>query len=152
MRVSDYLKEDCCIMELKVAGKEEIVKEIASCLFSAGKISDLEKFVKDVLERESLGSTGIGYGIAIPHARTTAASGFAIGFGKSGAGIEFKSIDGQKVNLIFLMGAAPNDLNLYLRLLAELSKLLMNASFRRELMSANTATELIAVIKNFESI
>ena len=91
-----------------------------------------------------------GNKVAIPHARTKAVKGFIIGFGRSQTGIDFKSLDGEKVNLIFLMGADPGELNLYLRILAELSKLLMDNSFRQALISAGTETEIIEAIKKFE--
>lgn len=150
MKISAYLKEEFCLMDLKADKRDEAIKEIANPLAIAGKILDLEKFTSDVLERETLGSTGIGHGIAIPHARTSSVEGFVIGFGRSVAGIDFKSIDSQKVNLIFLMGSDPKELNLYLRLLAELSKLLMNNVFRRELTVAATPIDIINVIKKFE--
>jgi fructose-specific phosphotransferase system IIA component len=139
-------------MELKSKNKEEAIKEIAFQLKESGKILNQEEFIKDVLERESLGSTGIGYGVAIPHARTHSVKDFVIGFGKSKEGIEFNALDGQKVNLIFLIGANPNQLNLYLRLLAELSKLLMNESVRKELLLTSDCKEVIETIKKFEAI
>ncbi|MFH1767905.1 MAG: PTS sugar transporter subunit IIA [Candidatus Omnitrophota bacterium] len=151
MRVSDHLKEEFCVMELKAVDKKEAIKEITDKLSAAGKIRDLDKFISDVFEREALGSTGIGHGIAIPHARTNAVSDFIIGFGKSVNGVDFNSIDGQKVNLIFLMGADPSDLNHYLRLLAELSRLLMNSSFRRSLIAAETKEDVLKTIKDFEN-
>ena len=150
MKVSDYLKPECCIMNLEAEGKDEAIRELVSGLFKAKAVADLEKFVKDILEREELGSTGIGHNIAIPHARTSSVKGFVIGFGRSKKGIDFKSIDGQDVNLIFLMGADPKELNLYLRLLAELSKLLMNHSFRKELMSVEKGEDIVKVIKKYE--
>ena len=152
MRISNYLKKEFCVMELSATTKEEVIKEIAGQLFQAGKVSNLDKFISDILEREALGSTGIGHNIAIPHARTKAVKNFVIGFGKSKNGIDFKSIDDQKVNLVFLMGADPGDLNLYLRLLAELSKLLMNHSFRTELMSVQESEQIVGVIKKFEQV
>jgi PTS system fructose-specific IIC component len=78
-------------------------------------------------------------------------NGFAISFGRSKEGIDFKALDGDRVNLIFLMGANPSELNLYLRLLAELSRLLMENSFRRELLSANTGEEVVDIIKKYEA-
>lgn len=152
MRVSNYLKEKFCFMALKAQNKDEAIREIASSLDLSGKVIDQEKFVNDILERESLGSTGIGHNVAVPHARTPAVKGFVIGFGRSGLGIDFKALDEEKVNFIFLMGADPSELNLYLRILAELSKLLMNNSFRQALISASCAKEVIAIIKKFEEI
>ena len=148
--ISDYLQEKFCVMDLNSNGKENSIKEIANVLAKEGKLSNEEAFIDDVLERESLGSTGIGSNVAIPHARTSAVKGFVIGFGKSREGINFESLDGEKVNLVFLMGAEPSELNLYLRLLAELSKLLMNASFRQELILAKTGKEVIELIRKFE--
>ena len=150
MVVSDYLKEKFCLVDLQATDKEDAIKGLAKVLSTGGKIIDQETFMKDVLEREELGSTGIGNNVGIPHARTKAVKGFVIAFGRSTSGIEFKALDGEKVNLIFLMGADPGELNLYLRILAELSKLLMNNAFREALMSANSAAEVIAVVKKFE--
>lgn len=151
MKISDYLKKEFCIMDLKATTKEAAIREIASCLTVNGKVKDKEKFIHDILERESLGSTGIGHSVAIPHSRTEVVEGFAIGFGRTKEGIDFKALDGDKVNLIFLMGANPQELNLYLRLLAELSRLLMENSFRRELMLAGSAEEITQIIKKYES-
>ena len=152
MKVSDYLREDFCILNLKAQNKDEAVREIAGKLSSSRKIVDTEKFIGDVLERESLGSTGIGNNIAIPHARTQAVKGFVIGFGRSSSGVDFNALDGAKVNLVFLMGADPAELNLYLRILAELSKLLMNKSFRDALILAQDAAEVIRTVKKFEGV
>jgi len=151
MKISDYLRKEFCIMDLKATTKEQAIREVASCLTVNGKIKDKEKFILDILEREGLGSTGIGHKVAIPHSRTDVVNGFAIGFGRSKEGIDFKALDGDKVNLIFLMGANPSELNLYLRLLAELSRLLMENSFRRELLSVNTGDEVIEIIRKYEA-
>jgi len=151
MKVSEYLREDCCVIGLAAKDKEGAISEIAKKLAVSGKIVNVEKFIADILERESLGSTGIGNNIGIPHARTDAVNGFVIGFGQSKEGVDFKSLDDQRVNLIFLMGADPKELNFYLRALAELSKLLMNKTFRQALMEAKTATDVMNTIKQFES-
>ena len=150
MVVSDYLREKFCLVDLQATDKEGAIKELAEVLNTGGKAIDQEAFIKDVLEREELGSTGIGNNVGIPHARTKAVKGFVIAFGRSTSGIEFKALDGEKVNLIFLMGADPGELNLYLRILAELSKLLMNGAFRETLISVNSAAEVIAAVKKFE--
>lgn len=150
MRVSDYLKEKFCVINLKSQDKENAIREIIQKLAEGNKLINQEKFIRDVLEREELGSTGIGNNVAIPHARTDAVKGFVIGFGRSVSGIEFKALDGEKVNLVFLMGADPSELNLYLRILAELSKLLMNSSFRQALTSVTTEAEVISIVKKFE--
>ena len=138
-------------MELHTGDKQEVIRQLAEKMSMSGAIVDGEKFIKDVLGREVLGSTGIGNGIAIPHARTEAVKGFVIGFGRSREGIDFSALDNEPVKLIFLMGASHKELNLYLRMLAELSKLLMNSSFRNELLSAGTAHDVVQIIRKFES-
>lgn len=150
MKVSEYLKKNFCVMELKAEDKGGAVREIAEVLAASGKVSNKEKFMTDILERESLGSTGIGHKVAIPHARTEAVKGFVIGFGKSSPGIDFNALDGEKVHLVFLMGADPRELNLYLRVLAELSKLLMNSAFREALEAATEADQVLEIVRQFE--
>lgn len=150
MKISDYLSEEFCIMDLKTVEKEAAIREVAAVLVASSRVSDGEQFIQCILEREELGSTGIGHGVAIPHSRTEAVEGFVISFGRSQNGIEFNALDGEKVNLVFLMGANPQELNLYLRLLAELSKLLMEESFRRDLLEATTPKEVIEIFKKFE--
>lgn len=150
MKISQYLNPACCVMNLKATKKEDIIKELAGVLTKSGKVNDQERFINDILERERLGSTGIGHGVAIPHSRTRYVEEFVIAFGYSKSGVEFNALDGEKVNLVFLMGANPNELNLYLRLLAELSKLLMQSIFRRELLEAKTPEQVVEIFKKFE--
>ena len=152
MVISDYLKEEYCLMDSKSQDKKGIIRELAQKLSVSGRLIDLEKFISDVIGREELGSTGIGNEVAIPHARTEAVRGIVIGFGRSMEGIKFDALDGDKVKLIFLMGADLSQLSLYLRILAELSKLLMNSSFRRELILAQTPREVIKIINKFEKV
>ncbi len=151
MAVSGILKKRCCILDLKVKNKKEAICEIAKELNKTKKIKNYQQFIKDVLAREKLGSTGIGNKIAIPHARTSSVKDIVIGFGRVEAGVDFKSLDGEKVKLIFLMGANPNQLNLYLRILAEISKLLMNEGFRQSLLEADDTDKIISTIKHFEN-
>lgn len=151
MRISDYLSSGFCIMELKARDKRGVIEEIASSLTASPNLKEKDKFVDDILKREALGSTGIGQGVAIPHSRTEAVNGFVVAFGRSKEGVEFDSLDGSKAKLIFLMGANPDCLSLYLRLLAQLSKLLMDSTFRQELIGAKTADEVIEIFNRFET-
>jgi len=150
MRISDYLKKEFCIMDLKASTKEEAIKELASVLKPSGKIKDLDDFIKHILEREALGSTGIGNRVAIPHSPTESVEGLVVAFGCSLRGIDFQSIDGDEVNFIFLMGTAPSDLNIYLKLLATLSRLLNDRLFREEFVLVDTPGEVIDLFKKHE--
>jgi len=142
--IFNYLRKEHCILDLKSATKEGAIKEIARCLSQFGEeVADKDIFVADILKREKLGSTGIGFHLAIPHARTKAVKGFVIGVGRSKKGIDFDALDKEKVNLIFLMGANPKDLTQYLRMLAQLSRFIMDKSFRKKIMEAGTPEEVI---------
>ncbi|MFO8052455.1 MAG: PTS sugar transporter subunit IIA [Candidatus Omnitrophota bacterium] len=151
MAVSSILRKESCILELEAKNKKEAISKIGEKLKKTKKIKNYSQFMKDVLAREKLGSTGIGNKIAIPHARTDSVKDIVIGFGKIKPGIDFNALDGEKVNLIFLMGASPKQLNLYLRILAEISKLLMNEGFRQTLLEAKDAEKIIKTIKHFEN-
>jgi fructose-specific phosphotransferase system IIA component len=151
MKISEYLEEKFCVMELKSKTKEDAIKELANTLAVSKKVKNVKQFLNDIISREGLGSTGIGHGLAIPHSRTDTVDEFVIAYGRSKAGIDFNALDGQKVNMVFLMGASTAELNLYLRLLAELSKCLMKDSFRQELLNAATPREIIDAFKKSET-
>ena len=151
MRISDYLKEDMICLNLKAIGKEEAIRELGSFIRKAKEINNYEMFHKDVLEREKLTTTGVGDGVAIPHARTDAVSGFVIAFGKSEQGVEFASLDGKRARLLFLMGTPKTaGLDEYLVLLAHLTRLLKEESFRESLLKAQSPAEIIDIFKKFE--
>jgi fructose-specific phosphotransferase system IIA component len=150
MEISNYLKKDFCIMDLKAATKEEAIEELACVLASSGKIKNKEDLIRRILERERLGSTGIGNRVAIPHSPTETIDGVVIAFGRSLKGIDFQSFDGEEANLIFLIGTSPADLNVYLKLLATLSKLLNDRLFREGLAKANSAEDVIGIFKKHE--
>jgi len=151
MRISDYLREDMICLNIKATGKEEAIKELGSFIRKDEEINNYEMFHNDVLEREKLTTTGIGEGVAIPHARTDAVMGFVIAFGKSEQGVNFDSLDGKKARLLFLMGTPKRaGLDDYLVLLAHLTRLLKEESFRGSLLKAKSPTEIIDIFKKFE--
>lgn len=151
MHIYEFLRKDFCIMDLKSQDKERAIREIILDLPEGDKIIDKQKFIQDILERERRGSTGIGHNVAIPHCSCTGVDGFMIAFARSKTGIDFNSLDGDKVNLIFLMGTNPQELNLYLTLLAKLSKLLIQESFRKELMAAKDSEDVVEIFKKYET-
>lgn len=148
-----YLKKEHCILDLKAETREAAIEEIArACSRETSGVTDADLFLKDILSREQLGSTGIGFQAAIPHARTTAVNDFVIGIGRSVKGIEFGSVDKEKVHLIFLMGANPEGLNLYLRMLAQVSRFIMDKSFRQKLLNASTSEEIVDIFRSQEAL
>lgn len=150
MRLSEFLKKEHCIMSLRSTGRQEAIEELTGALAGSGRVKDPQGFVRQILEREALGSTGVGNHVAIPHARTTCVQGVVVAFGRSNPGVDFGSQDGQEIFDIFLIGTHPDELNIYLRLLAQLAKLLHDKMFRNEFNAASTPEEIIEVIRKFE--
>ena len=152
MKITDFLREDKIFLELTASDKEEAVKKLSDILKGSVEVSDPGLFIKDVFDREALSTTGIGNGIAIPHARTDAVKEFVIAFGRANQGIEFDSLDKKPAKLIFLMGTPKKkDLSNYLRILADLTRLLNKKHFREALLKASSPEKVIEAFKKGES-
>ena len=150
IKISDYLKEELIKVNLKTTEKYEVIKELARVMQNAQEITNYEKFLNDVFEREKLATTGIGNEIAIPHARTEVVTKFIMAIGISEKGIEFKSPDAKPAKLIFLMGIPKDEVPQYLKILACLTKLLKKEAFRKELSQAENARQIIETFRKFE--
>lgn len=145
VKISDYLKEERIILDLEATNKEEAIKRLAEVFRGAKEMVDFEKFLSDVFERESLGTTGIGLGLALPHARTQAVNSFVMAIGRVKEEIDFGSLDGEPVRLIFLMGTPKEEVQGYLKTLAHLTRLLKKESLRTKLLEARSSQEVIEV-------
>lgn len=146
MKISELINEQCIIPALKGTTKKQVLEELAHHLARNKTQIDAEELLKVLIERERLGSTGIGNGIAIPHGKLKELNDIALVFGKSTEGIDFESIDGKPVNLIFLLVAPSNSAGVHLKALARLSRLLKDKGFRQSLCEAPDAQRLYAVI------
>ncbi len=135
MKIIDFLKEEAIIPDLKATDKEGVIKELAISLKNTGEINDQAKIVEVILEREKLGSTGIGQGIAVPHAKTDDVKQIVVAFGLSRKGINFDSLDEEPVYLIFLVLAPVEATGMHLKLLAKIARLLKDKVFRNALKS-----------------
>ncbi|MFS0821207.1 fructose-specific PTS transporter subunit EIIC [Bacillus sp. 1P02SD] len=151
MRITDLLKKDTIIIELSSSSKAEVIDELVSKLDEAGRLQDREQYKQAILTRESQSTTGIGEGIAIPHAKTAAVKTPAIAFGRSTNGIDYESLDGQPSHLFFMIAASEGANNAHLETLSSLSSLLMDVGFREKLMNVQSPDELIQVINEKES-
>ncbi|MBN2411557.1 PTS sugar transporter subunit IIA [candidate division KSB1 bacterium] len=147
----NLFNENLFIADLKATSKEEVLGELLD-LFIKEKIIRNKQIVMEMLhQRETLGSTGIGKGVAIPHGRTTAAIDVVIAFGKTDNGIDFNAIDGKPVNLFFMIIAPPNDdENKYLPALGSLVTILKNDKNRKKLQQITTYSELISILSGEE--
>ena len=151
-RIADFLHEANISVDLKSSNKKNVIKETAVLLGNTKQIVDFDLFLKDIFERESLGTTGIGNNIAIPHARTDAVNDFVIAFGRSVKGVNFDSLDSKPVKFIFLMGTPKEKiLDSYLKILAHLTRLLNKKNLQNELLKASNAEEIIEIFKRVEN-
>jgi len=150
IRITDLLKTDTMVINLSAAAKEAVLDELIAKLDEAGRLNNREEMKQAILAREAQGSTGIGEGIAIPHAKTAAVKTPAIAFGLSREGIDFDSLDGQKAHLFFMIAATADANQAHLATLALLSQMLMDESFRQELLRAETAEQVLEIVMRKE--
>ena len=146
MELSEFISPQLTKLELSSVNKIDAIKELIDMLDSEGYLTDANAFLKSVLEREKVGSTGIGKGIAIPHSRTSSVREVVVAIGRSTSGIEFEALDNREVHLVFLIAAPLESGGLYLKALARLSRLLRYQEFRNELMQAETVDKIISII------
>lgn len=151
MKLSDMLDEDHVLVDLKAKDKKEVLEELSEVI--TGHDPSLEKsaLVKVLLERERLGSTGIGDGVAIPHGKFQGIDQPIISFGRSRKGLDFDSMDGAPAYLFFLLVAPENSASIHLKALARIAKILKNSAFRKTLMEASSRDEIYrTIIQNDE--
>lgn len=134
MRLTDILKESSVISDIRGTTKEEILTELAGQLKAAGLVKDVDSVVRVIMEREALGSTGIGDGVAIPHGKMKGSGGVLVVFGRSRQGVDFDAVDGQPVHIFFLVLAPEDSASLHLQVLSRISKILRDPSFRKKLL------------------
>ena len=147
MRILDFLCKNAVTADLKSQNKKEAIEELVGLLYKAKKIKSKEKVVKILIEREKLGSTGIGQGIAIPHGKSSGVTNIIAAFGVSKNGVNFDALDGESVYLIFLLIAPPDLAGVHLKALAKISRLLKDKFFRQALRNAASVDEIIKIIK-----
>jgi len=146
MKIMDYLNEEWVIPDLQGADKASILKELSIVLVKPCKATSEEELLQVLLDREKLGSTGIGEGIAIPHGRLKKLKNFFISFGRSAKGVDFDSIDRKPSHLFFLVMAPENSAVDNLKLLSRIVTLLKEPSFKKRLMEAPSRKELFQII------
>jgi PTS system nitrogen regulatory IIA component len=146
MKIIGLLKENCIIPDMTATTKRAALEELAAVLVPGPDGLDLATVVEVLMERERLGSTGIGDNVAIPHGKLANLSGLKLAFGRSLKGVDFESMDGKLTHLFFLLLAPINSGGLHLKALAKISRLLMNATFRESLMKAGHSQEIYQLL------
>ena len=146
MKFSEIIEENNIIPELKSGDKKGVLEELSEVISEHDFSVDRRTLVKVLVERERLGSTGIGDGVAIPHGKLDSIRHPIVSFGRSIEGLDFDSMDGQPVYLFFLLVAPENSSGYHLQILAKLAKILKNSAFRKKLMEVETREGLYETI------
>jgi PTS system nitrogen regulatory IIA component len=144
--IGELLQDDLVIEEIKATDKIGVIREFAGILQATGRVTDAEALVRVLLERESLGSTGIGDGVAIPHGKLSFISNMIVAFGRSSRGVDFQSLDAKPVYLFFLLVTPDNKPGDHLKALARISRILKNPDLRENLKRTSDRQELKRLI------
>ncbi|RME29522.1 MAG: PTS sugar transporter subunit IIA [Candidatus Zixiibacteriota bacterium] len=150
MKLSKFCDENLIVFDLKATNKDEVIEELVDLAARSNMIKDRDQLLKDVKEREELVTTGVGYGVAFPHAKTSAAKGIVIAFGRHADGIEFDAMDHKPVHLFFLIAAPEDAIGAHLNVMARLSYLMKSEKNREKLMNASSYGDVLALIDNVD--
>ena len=146
MRLDQMFKSEFLSENLTANTKAEVLAELINVLIASGLRIDRARAIDVLQQREKLGSTGIGDGVAIPHGKVSDLQDLVVAFGRSRTGIAFDAIDGKPVHLFFLLLAPENSTGQHLKALAKISKMLKTPNFRKKLLDAKSKTELYKAI------
>jgi len=147
MRIFDFLQQDSIIASLRAAKKEEVLAELVDPIVQAHPQMDRAAMVKILLERENLGSTGIGGGIAIPHGKFDGLKHLTASFGRSVHGVDFNSMDNKPAHLFFLLAAPRNSAGDHLKALARISRLFKDPLLKNGLQQAETRDQIVRLLE-----
>lgn len=146
MKITDLLKKDAIDLNVKASSKKEVIEKAVKLMEHNGNIKDKQKYLELVIKREEEGSTGVGEGIAIPHGKGDVISKPGLAAMVIPDGVDFNSLDGKPVKLLFLIAAPNSKDNVHLEVLSRLSALLMNEKFKNDLLNAKTKDEFLEII------
>ena len=151
MKITDLLKKSSISINPKVNSKEEAINVLVKLMSDSGKLKDKNEYRKAVLERESLSTTGIGDGIAIPHAKSSAVKDAGLSAMVVTEGVDYDSLDGEPAKIFFMIAAPEGENNLHLDVLARLSTMLIDTNFQNALLNAKSPEEFLGLIDEYEN-
>jgi len=151
MKLHECLSEETIVLGLRSREKNEAIAEVAGPLRSVAAVTDFDALLGAVYARERTGTTGIGGGVAIPHARTDSVSSFVAALGVAPKGVDFHAVDGEPVRLVILMGIPTAKVKAYLRLLAHISLLLKQPDLLERLFGARTPKQLLDALAEHDA-
>ena len=145
MKILDALPPESILVDLQAQDKQGLIEELAAPVAQAAGVDHAE-LVRVLMDRERLGSTGIGGGIGIPHGKLKGLDTLALGFGISRQGVDFESMDGRPTKIFFLLVTPENSTGLHLKLLARISRILKNDPFKERLLAAVDKDDVFQII------
>jgi PTS system fructose-specific IIC component len=145
--LQDHTAPDLIAIEVPARDKEDLLARLVDLLVQSERVRDSETLMRELLKRESVMSTGIGGGIAIPHALTNDIEHLVIVFGRTDRPLDFQALDGQPVDLVFMLVGPKSAASLYVKLLARVSRLLQSESFKERLRQATGAGEVMEAFR-----
>jgi len=151
MKITDLLSKKSIAINPKVSSKEDAINKLVDLMYSSGKLNDKEEYKNAVLAREELSTTGIGDGVAIPHAKTKAVNDAGLAAMIVNDGVDYDSLDGNPAKIFFMIAAPDGENNLHLEVLARLSTMLMDEKFRSALENSKSPDEFLKLIDEFEN-
>ncbi len=151
MRITELLKKESIELGVKVSGKEEAIDKLIGLMAAGGRLNDRAGYKEGILAREALGSTAVGEGIAIPHAKVAAVKEPGLAAMVVPDGVDYVAFDGSLANLIFMIAAPEGEADVHLEALSRLSTLLMDPDFKNDLIHAESKEEFLQLIDDKES-
>ena len=150
MKITEILTIDHIKPDVQSKEKESIINELIELLKNNESVKDLDEVRRAVLEREKIMSTGVGKGFAIPHAKTSAVNNIIACFGKTTELVDFEALDGEPVNLFFVLIGKDNMVGPHIKMLSRISRMMNKDEFRNDLIKAQSADELYAIFQEEE--
>jgi len=150
-KLHSLLSEKVINLDLEEKNKTKLITALADLLAKSGKLKNKKSFLRSILKREKLGSTGIGNGVAIPHAKSSATKDFALAFARSRKGVDFGALDGERVYLFFMFASQLEPIGEHLKLLAKISYIIKDKFLVELLKRAEDAEEVIKIIRAHEN-
>ena len=146
MKIAEILQEQCVVADIRGKTKKEIITELVETLAKAHLVKDVEPVVNVVMDREKLGSTGIGNGVAVPHGKLKNINNIMCAFGRSQNGVDFDAVDRAPVHIFFLVLAPEDSASLHLKVLSRITKILRDQSLRKKIIKLTNVHELYTSI------
>lgn len=150
MKLSKFCDENLVIFQMKAESKNAAIEELVELAAGSNMVKDSGQLLADVKEREELVTTGVGYGVAFPHAKTKSVKGIVIVFGRNETGIDFDAMDHRPVHLFFLIAAPEDAIGAHLNVMARLSYLMKSEENRQALLDASSPGDVLALIDKID--